>query len=400
MASTELPAPAAALAQIAEAPPASTVPYRDGYAGLAGFAIAWLLVFTLRPPSILATWLVMLGTALPMIILEWRRAPAVPRRQWAFAPLAWIAGFILATIPFALLHAQEDIELWLAVWTLVAPAFVLRFALEIRRNGALSGGFPVALGRALLPPDRDRLRALAAPARLWALKAFFIPLYATSLHVLVGMPQAIDFSSPLGWLILAVTLAYTIDLSFGIVGYLFASNDFAPTLHSTQRLLFGCVVCLLCYGPLHMHWPAFRQTVLTEIAWPRSLVFDPLNLMAGAVMLALLVLYVAASVHFGLRFSNLSNRGVLTAGPYRYMKHPAYFAHAANAWIICLIFMPAAGIDLGLSQWLVPLAFTLLYWLRALTEEKHMSEDPDYVAYAQWINRHGVIGRLRRLVRL
>ena len=64
------------------------------------------------------------------------------------------------------------------------------------------------------------------------------------------------------------------------------------------------------------------------------------------------------------------------------------------------IFMPAAGIPLDLPLMLVPVAFTLVYWLRSVTEEQHMREDPDYVAYAQWIERHGLVGRLRRLVRL
>ena len=31
-----------------------------------------------------------------------------------------------------------------------------------------------------------------------------------------------------------------------------------------------------------------------------------------------------------------------------------------------------------------------VYIMRAKTEEWHLSKDPDYVAYAQWIDRHGV----------
>lgn len=386
-------------AVLSDAPPVSSVPYRDGYVGLAGLIVAWLVVMVLKPMPIVATWLVLFATSIPMLVCEWRRAPPATRRKAKLAPLAWVLGFVVATAPFLLVHGQEgSLDPWLTAWVVVAPLFALRFGLEFVRNGVLSGGFPVALGRALLPPHREKLRALAAPARLWALKAFFIPLYALSIHALLYMALTADLSTGLGWLALAVTFAYTIDLAFGLCGYLFASNDLAPTLRSTQRLVFGWVVCLLCYGPIHMHWPAFRQVVLTEIAWPPQLMLDPLNIAAAIAMLTLLALYVSASVHFGLRFSNLSNRGVLTAGPYRYMKHPAYFAHAANAWIICLILLPAAGIDLGLSQGLVPLSFTLLYWLRALTEEKHMSEDPDYVAYADWIGRHGLVAPIKRLV--
>jgi protein-S-isoprenylcysteine O-methyltransferase Ste14 len=160
--------------------------------------------------------------------------------------------------------------------------------------------------------------------------------------------------------------------------------------------VLGWVVCLLCYRPAYAHWPAFAKVVSNEIAWPSTLAFTPLSITAAILMLALLGLYVSATVVFGLRFSNLSNRGVITSGPYRLMKHPAYFAHAANAWILCLVLLPAGGIDLGLGRILVPLAFTLLYRLRAVTEERHMSEDAAYVAYARWIEQHGLLATVMR----
>ena len=39
-----------------------------------------------------------------------------------------------------------------------------------------------------------------------------------------------------------------------------------------------------------------------------------------------------------------------------------------------------------------------IYAMRAWTEERHLSRDPTYVAYARWIEQHGVfrsIGRAR-----
>ena len=35
--------------------------------------------------------------------------------------------------------------------------------------------------------------------------------------------------------------------------------------------------------------------------------------------------------------------------------------------------------------------------LRARTEEKHLSRDPEYVAYALWMNEHGVLRFLNKL---
>lgn len=381
----------------ADGRPASVVPATDGLIGLAALTAAWLLVMWLRPPALIATSAVLLATALPMLWRELGRSPAKPAEARRFGPLAWLAGFLVATAPFVLIHGQHSgVFLWAMTWVVVTPAFAIRLGLEARRNGYVAGAFPSELGKALLPFDRVRLRALAPAARLWGLKAFFIPLYAMSLYALLSLALSNTLSGPVAWLTLAVTFAYTIDLSFGLSGYLMASNSLVPTIRSTQTRLSGWIVCLACYGPVMVHWPDFEAVVLQEISWPAMLSSAPLLLAGAAAMLVLLVLYVWATVCFGLRFCNLTNRGLISHGPYRWMKHPAYFAHAANAWIITFVFMPAAGVDLGMSQLLVPVAFTLLYWLRSVTEEQHLREDLDYVAYAAWIDRHGLVARSRR----
>lgn len=382
--------------------PQTAIPLSDGLLGLAGLLAAWLLVMVLRPHALVSVWVILFSTAVPMLAVELERTshPA-DRESGRMALLLWPAGFLLASLPFLLIHAQGmGIELWLIAWAVAVPAFMLRLTLEFRRNGGLSGGLPLALARALLPFDRGALRSLVPAVRLWALKGFFVPLYGLSLFALVGLAFATDLGSPLGWLSLGVVLAYTIDLSFGLSGYVFASNALAPTVRSTQPMLLGWIVCIACYGPVITHWPDFEAVVRQEIAWPQTFTATPVSIAAAGMMIGLLVLYVSASVCFGLRFSNLSNRGVITTGPYRWMKHPAYFAHAANAWLLCVILMPAAGIHLGIAQWLVPIAFTVLYRLRAVTEEQHMSEEPAYREYAAWIARNGILGRLRRFAGL
>lgn len=352
----------------------------------------------LKPPVLVGAWIVLLATALPMLVSELRRAPPPQvrergRSQWGL----WLVGFLVATLPFVLLHAQGmGPQAWTAAWAVALPTLMLRLLIEARRNGALSVGFPGLLGQSLLAHRLPPAEGLVPALRLWSLKAFFIPLYALSLYALIRLGLAAELSSPVAWLSLAVVLAYTIDLSFGLAGYLFASNDLAPTLRSTQPRLLGWIVCLACYGPIIVHWPAFKAVVQQEIGWPAALTASPLVLLAALAMVLLLVLYVWGSVSFGLRFSNLSNRGLVSHGPYRWMKHPAYFAHVANAWILCLILIPAAGVDLGWSQWLVPVAFTILYRMRAVTEEQHMSEDPAYRDYVAWIAQHGVLALLGR----
>jgi hypothetical protein len=44
------------------------------------------------------------------------------------------------------------------------------------------------------------------------------------------------------------------------------------------------------------------------------------------------------------------------------------------------------------------LALNLVYYGRARTEERHLSRDPKYVAYALWMNTHGLLAFLGPLV--
>ena len=52
-----------------------------------------------------------------------------------------------------------------------------------------------------------------------------------------------------------------------------------------------------------------------------------------AALVVLAGIYAWATVAFGPRFSNLTNRGILTHGPYRFTRHPAYLAKNCLWWL-------------------------------------------------------------------
>ncbi|MDX2111782.1 MAG: isoprenylcysteine carboxylmethyltransferase family protein [Verrucomicrobiota bacterium] len=82
-----------------------------------------------------------------------------------------------------------------------------------------------------------------------------------------------------------------------------------------------------------------------------------------------------ASVSLGFKGSNLTNRGIVSHGPYRFCRHPAYVLH---------IFIPVVEAVM-FGQYFIGLiiGYSVIYFLRAMTEERHLSHDPDYVAYKQ-----------------
>jgi protein-S-isoprenylcysteine O-methyltransferase Ste14 len=106
----------------------------------------------------------------------------------------------------------------------------------------------------------------------------------------------------------------------------------------------------------------------------------------GAVLVLLTAIYAWATVAFGLRFSNLTHRGILTHGPYAFAKHPAYISKNAFWWLSTLPFLVTTGslID-AVRNTAILCMVSGVYWWRAKTEEKHLGNDKAYRDYAAWM---------------
>ncbi|CAN0310921.1 unnamed protein product, partial [Chrysoparadoxa australica] len=105
--------------------------------------------------------------------------------------------------------------------------------------------------------------------------------------------------------------------------------------------------------------------------------------------IGLSAIYAWATLAFGLRFSNLTPRGIITSGPFRATKHPAYIAKNLSYWLIAVPFVAAGGWDDALRNSLLLLLVNVIYYVRARTEERHLALDRVYVEYALWIEQHG-----------
>jgi protein-S-isoprenylcysteine O-methyltransferase Ste14 len=113
----------------------------------------------------------------------------------------------------------------------------------------------------------------------------------------------------------------------------------------------------------------------------------------AAWLVFLTAIYAWATFAFGIRFSNLTYRGVLTNGPYRYTRHPAYLSKNLFWWCSVLPFLVTSGswLDAVRNTVFLGLVSTIYYW-RARTEEAHLlGEDPRYREYYDWMRQHGLI---------
>jgi protein-S-isoprenylcysteine O-methyltransferase Ste14 len=86
-----------------------------------------------------------------------------------------------------------------------------------------------------------------------------------------------------------------------------------------------------------MCYPPFNNVTNTLVGWSSrdfpqfssSIIHITLN----SLILVLMAVYTLASVSLGWKASNLTNRGIVTTGVYRFIRHPAYTAKNLAWWI-------------------------------------------------------------------
>jgi len=87
---------------------------------------------------------------------------------------------------------------------------------------------------------------------------------------------------------------------------------------------------------------------------------------------------------------------VLTNGPYRFTRHPAYLSKNLFWWTSTLPFLVRTGSvsDAIRNTVLLAIVSGIYYW-RARTEEAHLlAEDPKYREYYEWMGRNALITRM------
>jgi protein-S-isoprenylcysteine O-methyltransferase Ste14 len=242
--------------------------------------------------------------------------------------------------------------------------------------------------------------------RSWAIKAFFL---AFMLAILPGNwrfaiePASRDVAANIGslthWLIACM---FMVDVTFATVGYVLTMKPLDGHIRSANPYAASWMAALLCYPPFTMMNEGgpldYRLGTAGENGWAYWLDGWPLLLTADAVLLVLLTgIYALATVAFGYRFSNLTHRGILTNGPYGWTKHPAYLSKNLFWWLAFLPFLATTSdmTDSVRNTFILACVSGVYFW-RAKTEERHLSADPDYRAYAEWMARHGLIARIVR----
>jgi len=298
------------------------------------------------------------------------------------------------------------------IGTAAVPLFVLSIPYVIWLDRYLVNPRDGAwhLGAMLIGREAYDAEEVKSHFRSWAVKGFFcafmISILPGGFHYIVTYDLSILGSDPVAIAGILIEVLFLIDVQIAMVGYLLTMKPFDAQIRSANPHVSGWLAALICYppfilmgpgGPLSYHenagdWAYWLQGH-TAILW-----------IWGALLVFLTAVYAWATVAFGMRFSNLTYRGVITNGPYAFTRHPAYLSKNLFWWASTLPFFATSGslVDVVRNTFVLGLVSAVYYW-RARTEERHlMAEDPKYREYHAWMGRNaritrGLTGLARRL---
>lgn len=176
------------------------------------------------------------------------------------------------------------------------------------------------------------------------------------------------------------------DVVFFTLWYLLEGSIFKNKIKSVEPTFLWWFVALAAYPPIN--------NATNTLLWWYSTDFPQFSTFYVHIFFNILILismwiYSRASISLGLKASNLTNRWIVTSGPYKYMRHPAYTCKNLAWWMGWFPILIVAFINWDIKTFIYALislsGWSYIYYLRAKTEENHLSADPDYIAYKKQV---------------
>jgi protein-S-isoprenylcysteine O-methyltransferase Ste14 len=276
-------------------------------------------------------------------------------------------------LPYYQRHLSQQTKLTLLylyiAYLLFSPLYYILFATKYTENKAL------LIWRSMRKvATRKKLQLAQEEKVAWLfllVKLFFIPLmlqfFVENIEYLSYNLQAIT------WYPLALALIFTLDTGIFTFGYLFEARQLNNVVRSVEPTLFGWIVALISYPP-------FNSFVGRYVTWGANdyvAFWNPtLTIVMQVIIVILFSIYLFATFALGTKASNLTNRGIVTKFPYSVIRHPAYICKMTVWWLTLLPVM-SWTFAFGMVFW------TVIYFFRAVTEERHLLQDQDYKQYCK-----------------
>lgn len=235
-------------------------------------------------------------------------------------------------------------------------------------------------------------------------KVFFLPLMInfvignyyylkSNLHIFTSFSSLLtinSFNSVLFPILLG--LIFFIDTLWFAFGYLAEAGFLKNKIRSVEPTFLGWFVALICYPPFNsmavngVNLFGFSLKGINWFANDYTFFYTHnITFIFRIIIIILLGIYVSATLALGTRCSNLTNRGIVKKGPYKFVRHPAYISKNTMWW---LTIIPVMSLYAFISMFI----WSFIYHLRTITEEKHLSKDIDYKIYKQEVKYRYIPG--------
>lgn len=191
----------------------------------------------------------------------------------------------------------------------------------------------------------------------------------------------------------AILILFSIDISIFIIGYLTETTFLRNKIRTVDTNIMGVLFCLVCYPPFNIATNRFVGWNQNDNAFAYGGENAVLAWSLRFLALFFLIIYTSASVALGTKASNLTNRGTVSVFPYNIIRHPAYISKNLF-WLfttIPFLLVNFHSPDFNLIQYLsyaIPIlcswiTWATIYYFRAIYEERHLMQDPDYQEYVK-----------------
>jgi protein-S-isoprenylcysteine O-methyltransferase Ste14 len=179
-----------------------------------------------------------------------------------------------------------------------------------------------------------------------------------------------------------MALLWLMDATIASMSYSIESRWLENRSRSLDLSAGGWFICFSCYAPLNEATGAlFPFAPLLADHNPASLLFNSDSLLYTGLILEniILALLVYSDAALGPSIANISLKKLQTRGPFALVRHPVYTLKIIMWWVMSITYRKfwTARYLFGQMMW------TLIYVLRAYSEERHLKKFAEYREYMQ-----------------
>lgn len=212
---------------------------------------------------------------------------------------------------------------------------------------------------------------------LYALYAQAITDISTGLSKFSGILQYVIDTGDV-WLKLILTLT-TLVLAFS---YLTELDLLKNKIKSVDTTPLGILTCIACYYPVTLITnKAFQVTTESLIPVNNQILLAILNILVILVNIGILI----SILRLGSKSGNLTNRGIVTGFPYNIVRHPNYSLYIMYILLTTIPLIVSQSYSIIEKTMVLGATFIwiYIYYLRSITEERHLIKDPEYQKYVE-----------------